>query len=395
MTDPLRDARWLTRGRVQAYARVLLATGLALLAAAVWTGTGPLPVAQDFAAFWTASVLALHGHPAEAYGEAARRAMAALIGPGLRPPFFYSPVALLLWLPVGLLPAAIAAALWVLGTAGAYAAIVRALSRGPFALVALAFPAALICALYGQSGLFSAVLFGGVALTLEDSPILAGILIGCLAYKPQLGLLAPVALICARRYAAFGSAAIAVVVLALASAWAFGTSVWQAFLASLPLAQAWNAQGVPGFDRFASPYAAARLLGAPEAVGWIAQAAFALPSAAALVWVTRRRPGAAAETAMLAFATCFCVPFLGEYDLAILAVAGAWIAAEAGLRGWLAYERILLTLLFLSPAAIKIAAVHGVPLAPAAMALLGLTLGRRHLAFPLTYDTSQLATDPV
>jgi hypothetical protein len=382
VTNRWRDARWLTRGRVQAYARILLLAGLALLAASIWKGTGPLPAAQDFAAFWTASVLALQGHPAEAYGEAARRAMVALIGPGTRPPFFYSPVALLLWLPLGLLPAGLAAALWVCGTAGAYAAAVRAVSRGPFALVALAYPAALICAIYGQNGLFSAALFGGVALSLGRAPILAGVLIGCLAYKPQLGLLAPLALLCARRTKAFASAAATVLLLALASAAVFGTSIWRAFVASLPLAQAWNAQGVPGFDRFASPYAAARLLGAAEPLGWAVQAAFALPAAAALVWVTRRRPGGAAETAMLALATCFCVPFLGEYDLVILAVTGAWIASDAGARGWLPYERLMLALLFLSPAAIKAGAVHGVPLAPAAMTVLGLMLVRRHRAFP-------------
>jgi hypothetical protein len=63
-------------------------------------------------------------------------------------------------------------------------------------------------------------------------------------------------------------------------------------------------------------------------------------------------------------------------------VTGAWIASDAGARGWLPYERLMLALLFLSPAAIKAGAVHGVPLAPAAMTVLGLMLVRRHRAFP-------------
>jgi hypothetical protein len=373
----LRDAAWLTRERVHAYARVLIAVSLLFFAVSIdWRGSA-LPVAYDFAAFWTAANLALRGHAVLAYGDAARQAVAALFGPGYYPPFFYTPVALLFWLPFAFLQAGAAAALWVGGTAAAYALTLRAMLGGRFVLQLLAFPSVLICALYGQNGLCSAALFGGIALTLDRAPFAAGVLIGGLAYKPQLGVLVPLALVCAGRWRTFAAAAVSVVSLSAVAALVFGAKIWSAFLANLPLAQAWNANGVPGFDRFVSPYAAARLFGAPAAGGWLAQAAFAVPACLALVWTVRRRPGAAAETAMLVVATSFCVPFLGEYDLCILAVPGTWIAAEALKHGWLPYERITLAALTLSPLAIKAAALHAIPVAPVAMTVLAWMVVRR------------------
>ena len=45
-------------------------------------------------------------------------------------------------------------------------------------------------------------------LQIEDRPIRAGILIGLLTIKPQLGLLIPVILIAERSYATFAAAAV-------------------------------------------------------------------------------------------------------------------------------------------------------------------------------------------
>jgi hypothetical protein len=82
--------------------------------------------------------------------------------------------------------------------------------------------------------------------------------------------------------------------------------------------------------------------------------------------------------AMLVVASGFCVPFLGDYDLVMFALAGLWLGREAARGGWLAYERIGLAVLFVAPLAIKAAAQGaGVPLAPVALAgLAGLVVRR-------------------
>ena len=51
---------------------------------------------------------------------------------------------------------------------------------------------------HGQNGFLTAALLGGALHWLDRRPWLAGVLIGCLAYKPQFGVLIPVALLAGR-----------------------------------------------------------------------------------------------------------------------------------------------------------------------------------------------------
>jgi hypothetical protein len=76
-------------------------------------------------------------------------------------------------------------------------------------------------------------------------------------------------------------------------------------------------------------------------------------------------------------ATGFCVPFLGEYDLPILAIPGAWLIASAEREGWLPLERLSVIALYIAPFVVTVLAPRGVPLAPLAMGLLMLCVGRR------------------
>jgi hypothetical protein len=373
-----RDATWLTADRVIAATRIMLVMWLGLTASLPWTAPW-MQVARDFAAFWTAAKLAMAGHAADAYGSPAREALAALFGPGTYAPFFYPPTALLIWAPFALLPFAVAAALWVGGTAVGYVVAIRAVLRTRSLVVALAFPGVLIAALYGQNSLFSAALFGGAAATLDRYPVLAGSMIGCLAYKPQLAVLAPFALASAGRWRAFFAAMLTAMSLTGLSAIIFGMKAWAAFIAAVPGAKAWNANGVAGFEKFVSIYTAVRLRGGSESFASIAQGTSVAIAIIALIGLTRRRPGGAAEIAMLVVATGFCVPYLGQYDIVIFAVPGAWIASEAIRTNWLPYERATLALLYLAPLAITAGMANGVPLAPLALMMLALLVLRRAL----------------
>ena len=376
----LADARWLTPDRAVAFTRVLLVVLVGCAALIPWA-VPTMKVGQDFAGFWTAAGLALDGRAVDAYGDAQRAALAALYGPGRYPAFFYPPPALLLWLPLALMPFAAALALWLTATAAAYAAAIRALLKRGSIIPALAFPAVAVCALYGQNSLFSAALLGGAAATLDRYPLLAGVFLGALIYKPQLAVLAPLVLLAARRWQAFAAAAVTALVLIAAATFAFGIDAWAAFAGGFPDAAAWNAGGAPGFDKFASPYAAIRLLGGSEHLAWLVQLPAAAAAAAALVFAAWKRPGGSAEIAVLVAATGLCVPFLGDWEMVIFAVPGAWLIAAAFADGWLPYERVALALLYLSPLLIIPASSHGAPLAPlAAAALLILVIRRiRHL----------------
>ena len=128
---------------------------------------------------------------------------------------------------------------WLVATFACYVAALRALlPKGlrdgmPVWVLFLGYPAVMINAGFGQNGFLSTALFGGAAVWLDRRPALAGICLGSLAYKPQLGIIVPLALIVARRWRCFAFAAATVLVLAAAATLAFGTDVWPAFMAGM------------------------------------------------------------------------------------------------------------------------------------------------------------------
>ena len=371
-----RDARWLTSDRVVAATRILLFFIVLMTVSIPWT-VPDMEVGRDFGPPWVAARLAVDGHAIDAYGEPVRAGTAALLGPRSHWPFGYPPTALLMWLPFGLLSFSAAVSVWLGMTVILYAASMRALLDRRAIVPALAFPAVTICGLYGQNGLFSAALFAGAALLLSRRPILAGILIGCLAFKPQLAVLAPLVLVAGGRWRAVAGAVLAVAVFTGASTIAFGLESWMGFATVLRDVQAINASGEPGFDKFVGFYPAARVLGASETAAWLVQAAGAVTAIILLVAALRRRPGAGGEIAMLVAATGFCVPFLGEYDLVIFLMPSVWLVSEALKGGWLPYERAALAALFLSPLVIRAAAMDGIPLGPVAIASVAALVLRR------------------
>src|SRR5260370_28092721 len=79
--------------------------------------------------------------------------------------------------------------------------VVYVIVRRPVAIaLVLACPFTAWNFIAGQNGFLTGALLGGSLLCLERQPVLAGILIGCLSYKPQFGILLPVALIAARQW---------------------------------------------------------------------------------------------------------------------------------------------------------------------------------------------------
>ncbi|MBR0900484.1 DUF2029 domain-containing protein [Bradyrhizobium tropiciagri] len=386
----LRDADWLTADRVTAFTRVFLLLFVGCIAIIPWAAP-TMDVGPDFAAFWTAAKLAREGHAGNAYGDAGRAAVAAVLGHKTYAPFFYPPTSLLLWLPFALLSFATAAIIWVVATGAAYAAAVRAILKGGSIVPALAFPGVWVCALFGQNSLFSAALLGGSAVTLDRYPVIAGILLGCFAYKPQVALLAPLMLILTRRWRALGAAAATALVLVLAATASFGIEPWLKFIAVLPEAGAWSLGGAPGFEKFGSPYAAIRLAGGSSSVAWVVQVVAAAIAIIVLIAMLRKRRGGAAEIALMVGVTALCIPSLGSYEVVMLAIPGAWLISQALVQGWLPYERIALAALYVTPFAMVPASANGLQLAPVAAAALIALVTRRIRHWPLGDAPAEIA----
>jgi hypothetical protein len=137
------------------------------------------------------------------------------------------------------------------------------------------------------------------------------------------------------------------------------------------------------YAKLLSIFSAVRMLGGGLAVAYAAQAAVAVAGLAALVAITRHRPGAGAEIAALVAAAMLCTPHLMDYDLACLAIPLAWVAGQAMRGGWLPGEKSWLTLLYLWPLAARALALHvGIPLTPCLMLALLWLISRRVRAYP-------------
>jgi hypothetical protein len=149
-------------------------------------------------------------------------------------PFAYPPPFLLFVLPLGLLPYQAAAALWIVGTYLLYFCAAKRLLPQSGWLVA-AFPPVLLNGMIGQNGFLTAALFIAGMLCLARRPFLAGLILGCLVIKPQLGFLIPIAFVAAGQWRAFAGAALSAVGLLL-GAWAiFGTGAYAGMIEIAPV----------------------------------------------------------------------------------------------------------------------------------------------------------------
>ena len=173
-------------------------------------------------------------------------------------------------------------------------------------LLALAFPAVFINLGQAHNGFLTAALIGAALVMLDERPILAGILIGCLAYKPQFGLLIPLVLIASGRWRVFAAAAATVALLALAVTFAFGIDVWSAFLASTKFTRTVVLeQGGTGWYKIQSVFSWVRMWGGGLALAYALQGAVMLAVAAALAWLWRSPAAYPLKAAGLLIGSCW------------------------------------------------------------------------------------------
>src|SRR6185312_733454 len=143
---------------------------------------------------------------------------------------------LILW-PLGFFSYLSAYALWIAASFALYLwATVERSARALTTAIAILAPTSTIMLVAGQSGfLAGALAIGGLRL-IRTRPILAGVLLGLLSYKPQLWLLVPVALIAARAWRTIAAIGMTIAALVALTSIAFGWSIWPAWLAALALA---------------------------------------------------------------------------------------------------------------------------------------------------------------
>jgi arabinofuranan 3-O-arabinosyltransferase len=302
-----------------------------------------LGIPTDFVNVWSAGKLVLDGHPALAYDwDIQKQVQVAVLGqsyPGnfawhYPPPFLF--VASLL----ALFPYAVAYIGWAAISLVPYLAVMRAIVGRPFGLLlGAAFPVVLINALVGQNGFLTASLIGGTLYLMPTRPLLSGICLGLLSYKPQYGLLFPLVLIAASQWRVFVTAGVVAAAMALASWLAFGTESWQAFFHWMPMfSQAFLTEGRAPWGKMQSIFAVVRYFGGTEQFGWVLQWIMSGAVAVLLALMWRSRVSYPLKAAALAAGTLLITPYLFLYDLIVLAIPVAFLVRIGLARGFERYE---------------------------------------------------------
>ena len=310
-----------------------------------------LGIPTDFINVFAAGRMVLEGKAALVYDWDLHKAVQVAILGQSYPGHFawhYPPAFLFVAAALACLPYAVAYPLWSLVSLMPYLAMMRGIVGRPVGfLLALAFPVVLTNALIGHNGFLTAALIGGALLFIPTRPVLAGVCLGLLSYKPQYGILFPLVLAATGQWRAFVSAGVATVVVAGISWLAFGTESWLGFVRGLSMVeQAFLSEGRAEWGKLQSLFATVRYFGGSERLAWVLQMTLTATAVVTVIALWRSRERYSLKAAALAAGTLLATPYLFFYDVMVLAVAVAFLVRDGLHRGFGRYDWPMLGLTF-------------------------------------------------
>lgn len=346
------------------YCRVVAITSLAigvlfaagLLRAFLSTGIPQGLADKDFANYWMAGQLVMHGQTMDLFGPQPVYFARLTAAFGADYPWHnwsYPPHALLLFWPLGLFGYKAAMVIFLAAT-GAF--FIWAFRQFVGAKPSIAWVAVLPFIVHNfavvQNGYLSAALALGALGLREKRPVIAGILLGLLTVKPQLGFLFPFLLLAERRWAVMASAIATTVVLVAASAAIFGVDAWRGYIAEVLPYQTLVMRYLEGTFLAMMPsfYGALRNWNVGVDLALLVHCAVAVPVAAIAIVAFFRLENGRDRSIILLVATFVVTPYALSYDLGMFAGALALLVSrgrEDGQQGKAA--SILLAVAMLLP----------------------------------------------
>lgn len=344
------------------------------LAAAFSPSEPPALANKDFANYWAAGQLIRSGETSDLFGphENYFRHLQGFFGQDYPwhnwsyPPHFL----LALW-PLGYVSFEWGALLFLAVTFALYLWALRSFA-GPAVL--FSFTAALPFAAHNvrtaQNGFLSGALILGALSLRRTRPVVAGILLGCLTFKPQLGVLFPFLLLFERNWVMIASTAMTAATLIAASAAAFGMEAWSGYVYQVLPYQSLVMRELTGpfISMMTSPFGYGRVLGLTAGNALLVHAAAALPVLLIAIVAFWRLRDDTLRAVILIAATLLVTPYALSYDYGAAAVAIGVIAH----RSLSAASLRLAMLLFAAIVPMIAVAAGGIYFPAAQLALLGL-----------------------
>lgn len=356
----IRSGDFCTRDRVRAYSLISLCI---MFIAVSWLvlrsdnnlSTDGKPLGTDFANVYVAGLTSHSGNPAEIWDPRIHyRDQDTFFGKDLDAYFawLYPPFFLFLASALAFLPYLWALAVWQAASFATYLLALRKIAGHirSWWLPAISFPAIYVNLTHGHNGFLSATLIGMGLYFLDKRPWLAGVFIGMLAYKPQFGLLIPLALLAGQHYRTIGSAGLTVVALSAASTLAYGPDIWPAFFESLTYTrQVFLEQGDTGFFKIQSCFSALMNVTGNLMFSYIVHGLLAVAVLGVVLLAFVRKVALEDRAALLITGSLLATPYLFDYDLIILAPALAFLAARGLRDGFRPYEVLVISVAWFAP----------------------------------------------
>lgn len=386
------DRPWLFR--IALCSSVVLAIELSFALSLAWgtfTRSGP-PEAGfgvDFSVYWSAARVALEHGPAAVFNQdlmmaVERTVRSGKLFAGTSGPWLYPPAFLVFVLPLGVMSLNVALAAFTFVGATAYCCSMWGIVRraGPLVLFPVAaFPGIWLALCYGQNSLLTAAVAAAALVCLPTRPILSGILIGLLSVKPQLGLVFPVVLICARQWRCFASAAVCAALLWGISTAVFGGEMLWAWIHTVSwFKHTWIEHNPQIWRCMPTVYATARKAGASAGWAYLLQGVVAVPACAVTAWLWMGGARYELKAAALGCCTLLVQPYLLYYDLAWLAIPIAFVAVDLYRQSARTLEWLLLVVAWAMPLqSVAATIIEGVGhWTPAVLVLLLFLIAYRH-----------------
>lgn len=232
----------------------------------------------------------------------------------------------------------------------------------------------------GQTGALIAVFFLGAAYFWPQRPILAGICVGLLAIKPQLGMLMPFALIASGQWRVVAAAATTVLALIVLSTIWLGATIWTDYLRMTRL----FGHFLQGYDHMqqlvVGPYVSLQGAGMPAALAGFLQVVVTVAVLTVIIQAfsqcrsdSQQQPtedgSLDLRLALLAAGTLLVTPYALSYDTPLLILSVIPLLARSWRDGWDGIELASVTALLMLPYAQLLAAGRHVPFAFLALLL--------------------------
>ncbi len=305
-------------------------------------------VSGDYLVFWFAGLEASLGRAVELYDPVKFTSnIIENFGAGFKiATWLYPPHILFLYAGLSKLSYGLGWLVYTLVSVGIYLFTVNRLFPGNprMLLLSAIAPVTFVCIVQGQSGFLVSSLLLGAFFVLPKRPVLAGILIGLLTIKPQLGILIPFILIFERQFVTFAVAGVTAIAVMAASALWLGVEVWQQYITSmLAGSSAELLQFIASLKigTMVTVYGFVSAIGASHSIALMAQGLTALLCLVAAFYVSRSHIDAMSKMATYVLLSYLVSPYIMSYDLQAPAVVAAMVLSRVNGQSYSLTERTL------------------------------------------------------